>query len=146
MMQKENIYYSSVDLLTLSYDRAVMYLLIGDSVFLDLTVGYEDWHVRDFIWCMPKQNIYLASSNEGTLTCGDIGKVAAAVWRSWRSIHLTFLAEDWLIDEFLTTLIVGSTCGLMWSKVLNWVNDVLVYSSNIMRCYIMDECDGAKIW
>lgn len=103
----------------LSYDKAVLYLLIGDSVFLDLTFGYEDQHVRDFICYMAQQNIYLATFNEGTLICGNIGKVTTTVWRSWKSIQHTLLVGNWLIDGFISALMVGSTCGFNWSEVLS---------------------------
>lgn len=119
MLQNKNIYYSFVDLSPLSYDRAAMYLLIGDSVFLDVTVGYEDQHVRDYIWCMAKQYIYLASSNEDILTCGEIGQVAAADQSFWRGFHHTLLVGNCLIDGSISTLQIGGIYGFNWSETLS---------------------------
>lgn len=146
LLRIRNSSHSSMGLSPLPYDGAAMYLLIEDSDFLNITLGFQDQNIRDFVGYMVKQNIYLTTFNEGTLICGNMGKVAAAVWRTWKSIQQTFLADDWLICEFLTALVVGSNCGFIWSEVLSWLDKVQFHNSNIMSINMPEGCVSAKIW
>ncbi|KAH9317872.1 hypothetical protein KI387_019641, partial [Taxus chinensis] len=77
-----------VSILTLSSDGLTLAACVGGTVHFfsvpDLvhkvnfkpflsTLVYEAQYIREFIWCMAKENTYLALSRESTLTCGEIG-------------------------------------------------------------------------
>ncbi|XP_057823176.2 nuclear pore complex protein NUP214 isoform X1 [Cryptomeria japonica] len=115
-----------VSLLTLSSDGLILAACVGGTVHffsvpdlvhkIDLkpfqsTPVYEAQYIRDFIWCMAKQNMYVALSSEGTLTCGEIGS-------SFEHIEEKVTAVDWSADgQDIALLTKGNKLTILSSNL-----------------------------